>query len=119
MIRRALALIFILALTACSRHSVEGVYQTTGSVDKFRISLELRAGGAAALATRSNLGNPTLDQSVQSVMAISNGHWVAEKGVVLVQGVRGDGKNVTERFAIQENGDLVWALNGARFVRQP
>jgi hypothetical protein len=114
---RIAALLFIAFLAACSRPSLAGIYQTRGSVDKFRITLELRPDGKAVFATHSNLGNAQIDQTTQTLLTIPNGRWNAEQGQVILQGARGDGKTVTERFALQENGDLIWTQNGARFVR--
>ena len=109
-----LLLLFIVA--GCSR-SPAGLYQSVGSEDKFRMTLELLDAGQARFTTRSNLGNPTLDRSVESSMSLSTAKWTREGKTVLVTGAAQDGKSITYRFASQENGDLIWVKNGARLVR--
>jgi hypothetical protein len=105
---------FILA--GCGR-SPAGVYQSFGSEDKFRMTLDLNGGGEAKFATRSNLGNPELDRAVESSMSLTTGRWATQGPNLVVTGTAKDGKSVTYRFITQPNGDLVWEKTGARLVR--
>lgn len=111
-----LVLLATLFLAACSR-PLDGVYQTQGSEDKFRMTLEIRADGAAKFGTRANLGNPELDRAVEGVLTIPEGRWTRDRGEIAISGRRGDGKMVTHRFTLNANGELIWKENGARFVK--
>jgi hypothetical protein len=110
-------LLFALIFAGCSRPSVNGLYQSVGSEDKFRMSLEVADGGRAKVTTRANLGSAELDRAVESTMSIADGRWTKDGGTLLVTGTQADGKPVTYRFAVQENGDVVWEKNGARLVK--
>src|SRR5215211_669273 len=109
--------LFALILAGCSKPSVNGVYQSVGSEDKFRMTLEVADGGRAKFATRSNLGNLDLDRAVESTMSIADGRWTREGQNLLVAGTQPDGKSATYRFLVQGNGDLVWEKNGARLIK--
>jgi hypothetical protein len=110
-------LVVVLLLAGCSR-SPKGSYQSSGSEDKFLLTLDLVDGGHARFATRANLGNPAVDRGIEATMTINAGRWSEEGGKVVVTGAGGDGKPVTYRFAIQKNGDLIWENNGARLVKK-
>jgi hypothetical protein len=118
-IRLVLFIATLLVAAGCGRSpaNVAGSYQTVGSEDKFRMGLALAADGQGKFATRANLGDPKLDRAVEATMTIPSGRWVLEKGDVVLTGTRPDGKTVTHRFFIQENGDLIWKENGARFAK--
>lgn len=111
-----LALLFALILAGCSR-SPTGLYQSVGSEDKFRMTLELSNGGAAKFTTRSNVGNPEVDRAVESSMSLTSAQWSQEGANLNVTGTAQDGKTITYRFLGQENGDLIWQKNGARLVK--
>ena len=81
------------------------------------MTLELADGGNAKFTTRSNLGNPALDQSVEASMSIPAARWTQDGPVISVVGTSKEGKPLTYRFASQKNGDLVWEKNGARLVK--
>src|SRR5687768_12586366 len=100
-------LLLTVIVAGCSRPSVAGLYQSVGSEDKFRMSLEVADGGRAKFTTRANLGSAELNRAVESSMSVADGQWKKEAATLLVAGMQGDGKSVTYRFAIQENGDLV------------
>jgi hypothetical protein len=119
MMKRLFLLLFTVALVACSRPALTGRYQSQGSEDKFKMVLELADAGAAKFVTKANLGDPKLDRAVEATMGIPSGRWTKEGGEIAVTGPRGDGKPMTHRFFIQENGDLIWKENGARFVKAP
>lgn len=115
---KPLALVLLaLFLTACSRPGRVGTYQTVGSEDKFRMTLEVREGGKAVFSTRSNLGNAEMDKTVNATMAIADGRWTEDKGALMVTGKLGGGKEVVYRFLVAPTGELFWETNGARFVR--
>ena len=116
MLKSLLVLLVALTLVGCGR-SPAGVYQSVGSEDKFRLTLELADGGQAKFAARSNLGNPVLDQSVEATMSIPSARWTQDGPLVSVVGAAKDGKTLTYRFATQKNGDLIWDKNGARLVK--
>ena len=109
-------LLLTLLLIACSR-SPDGLYQSVGSEDKFRMTLDLSGSGQAKFATHSNLGNAELDRAVQGSMSLSAGTWKKEGANIVVVGNGADGKAITYRFVQQKNGDLIWDKNGARLVR--
>ena len=116
MMKHILILLFALVLVGCSR-SPEGLYQSVGSEDKFRMTLDLGNGGIAKFTTRSNLGNPEMDRAVESSMSLTAGKWVKDGASLVVTGQIANGKAVTYRFVSQKNGDLVWEKNGARLVK--
>jgi hypothetical protein len=116
MMKPLLVLFFALILIGCGR-SPGGLYQSVGSEDKFRMSLDLGGNGEARFVTRSNLGNPELDRAVESSMSLAAGRWSKEGANLIVKGELKDGKSVTYRFVSQENGDLIWEKNGARLVK--
>jgi hypothetical protein len=116
MFKSIIVLLFALTLAGCGR-SPSGVYQSVGSEDKFRMTLELADGGQGKFTTRSNLGNPALDQSVEASMSIPTARWTQEGPVISVVGASKEGKSLTYRFASQKNGDLIWDKNGARLVK--
>ena len=116
MMKQILILLFAFILVGCSR-SPEGVYQSVGSEDKFRMTLDVGNGGLAKFTTRSNVGYPEVDRAVESSMSLSTGKWVKEGANLVVTGQAVDGKAVTYRFLSQKNGDLVWDKNGARLVK--
>ena len=116
MIKHAIILLLAIILVGCSR-SPEGLYQSVGSEDKFRMTLDLGHGGQAKFTTRSNLGNPQMDRTVESSMSLTSGKWVKEGANLVVTGQSAEGKPVTYRFLGQENGDLVWEKTGARLVK--
>jgi hypothetical protein len=116
MIKHTLILLLAIILVGCSR-SPEGLYQSVGSEDKFRMTMDLGSGGVAKFTTRSNLGNPELDRAVEASMSLTSGKWAKEGTNLLVTGQSPEGKPVTYRFLSQPNGDLVWEKNGARLVR--
>ena len=111
-----LFLLLALVFAGCGR-SPTGLYQSVGSEDKFRMTLELGSGGQAKFTTRSNLGNPELDRAVESSMSLDSARWTNEGANFFVTGAAKDGKQVTYKFLGQENGDLVWEKNGARLVK--
>lgn len=111
-----LALLLAFTLAACSR-SPGGVYQSVGSEDKFRMTLELGDNGQARFITKSNLGNPALDQSVEAEMSIPTARWAQDGQMVAVVGASKGGKSLTYRFVVQKNGELIWDKNGARLVK--
>ena len=104
---------------ACSRSGVVGTYQTVGGEDKFNMTLEVREDGRATFFTRSNRGDGKMDIVLQTTMSIAEGRWTKDGPVISVTGIQGDGKPGTYRFVRQENGDLLWEKNGARFVKKP
>lgn len=110
-------LLFTAFLAGCGRPSVTGTYQSVGSEDKFRMTLDVREEGKATFATQSNLGNSDLDRAVKSSMAIPEGRWKIENGVMIVTGTLGDGNPAVYRFLMAPNGDLFWEKNGARLAR--
>src|SRR4051812_29723538 len=113
-------LLFVLctfALFACSRSSPAGAYETHGSDDKFKMGLELRDNGTGQFVTRSNVGDPRVDRAAEALMTITDGRWSRDGQQLVLTGKRGDGKVATFKFAIQENGDLIWTENGARFAK--
>ena len=116
MIKHTLLLLFTLLLFGCGR-SPNGLYQTVGSEDKFRMTLQISSGGQAKFITRSNVGNPEVDRAAESTMSIDSGRWTADGPNVVVTGAARDGKALTYHFVTQENGDLIWQKNGARFVK--
>lgn len=111
-----LTLLLAFTLAACGR-SPGGVYQSVGSEDKFRMTLELGDNGLARFTTKSNLGNPTLDQSVEAEMSVPSAKWAQDGQMIAVVGTSKGGKSVTYRFIQQKNGELLWDKNGARLVR--
>jgi hypothetical protein len=115
-VKRLFLLLLTLALVACGRSPV-GQYSSFGSEDKFRMVLELGNGGIAKFTTRSNLGNPQLDRSVEDSMSLTDARWMKDGEVVVVSGKAKDGKPLSYRFAVQQNGDLVWEKTGARLVK--
>jgi hypothetical protein len=110
-------LLFAFLFAGCGRPSLNGLYQSTGSEDKFRMTLDVASAGKAKFTTRANLGNPEADRKIESTMSIADGHWTRDGAILLVAGTQGDGKTVTYRFVVQENGDLIWDKNGARLVK--
>ena len=116
MMKPLLVVYFALILTGCGG-SPSGVYQSFGSEDKFKMTLDLGGNGEAKFTTRSNLGNPELDRAVESSMSLAAARWSKEGQNLIVKGEGKDGKAVTYRFLSQENGDLVWEKTGARFVK--
>jgi hypothetical protein len=110
-------LVFALLFAGCGRPSINGLYQSTGSEDKFRMTLEVASAGKAKFTTRANLGSPEVDRKIESTMSIADGRWKREGATLLVAGTQGDGKTVTYRFVVMENGDLIWDKNGARLVK--
>lgn len=116
MLKFILTLLLAFTLAACGR-SPGGVYQSVGSEDKFRMTLELGDNGQARFTTKSNLGNPTLDQSVEAEMSIPAAKWAQDGQMVAVVGASKGGKNLTYRFQQQKNGDLIWDKNGARLAK--
>jgi hypothetical protein len=116
MMKQIILLAFAFILAGCSR-SPNGVYQSVGSEDKFRITLDVGGGGLAKFTTRSNLGNPELDRAVESTMSIPSARWTKEGANLIVSGTTVEGKAASLRFLGQENGDLVWEKNGARLAR--
>ena len=117
MMLRVAVLLFSLLFAACSRPSLAGRYETRGSEKQFKMTLELLTDGQGKFATAANLGNPQLDRSVEASMSIPQGRWTKERGEIVLGGNRGDGKPIAHRFAVQENGDLIWTEKGARFYR--
>jgi hypothetical protein len=116
MMKQTLILLFALTLAGCSR-SPQGLYQSVGDEDKFRMTLEVGSGGEAKFVTRSNLGNPELDRAVESSMSLDQARWSQDGANLLVVGAAKDGKSVTYRFLGEKNGDLIWEKTGARLVR--
>ena len=121
--KRLTLLLFTGALVACSRPNLAGLYVTQGNTQadaaKFQMALELQADGRAQFVTRSNLGNPAMDQKVTKVMSIPSGQWTLQQDELVITGPRADdGKIATHHFAIDKNGDLIWKDNGARFHKQ-
>jgi hypothetical protein len=116
MIKHATILLLAIILVGCSR-SPEGLYQSVGSEDKFRMTLDIGHGGQAKFTTHSNLGNPQMDRTVESTMSLTSGKWVSDGANLVVTGQLAEAKPVTYRFLAQKNGDLVWDKNGARFVK--
>src|SRR5687768_4543642 len=116
MTKPILFLLFAVLLASCGR-SPTGLYQSVGSEDKFRMTLELSGGGQAKFTTRSKLGNAELDRAVESSMSLDNAQWKSEGANLLVTGAAKDGKTVTYKFLAQQNGDLAWEKNGARLVK--
>jgi hypothetical protein len=114
---RIVFVLFALLFAGCGRPTISGLYQSVGSEDKFRMSLEVVNGGTAKFTTRANLGNAELDRALESTMSIRDGRWTKDGVTLLVAGTQGDGKTATYRFVIQENGDLIWDKNGARLVK--
>ena len=114
-----LLLLFSLALAVagCSRPSLPGVYETQGDTAKFRMTLTLFEDGTAKLVTNAKLGSEALDRNVAVTMSIPDGKWESRDRTLAVHGPSGDGKPTAIAFAIQPNGDLIWAQNGARFAR--
>jgi hypothetical protein len=111
-----LLLCLALLLAGCGR-SPGGLYQSVGSEDKFRMTLDLGRNGEAKFTTRSNLGNPELDRSVEAAMSLSNAKWSQHGDHVVVTGLGKDGKSSNYRFIAQQNGDLIWEKTGARLVK--
>ena len=116
MILRFAPLLLALLLAGCSR-SPDGVYQSVGSEEKFRMTLELAYGGKAKFTTKANLGDAKLDRSVEASMSLPTAVWKQDAAAIVVTGNGPDGKPMVYRFARQKNGDLVWDRNGARLVR--
>jgi hypothetical protein len=116
MMKPFLVLCLALFLVGCGR-SAGGIYQSVGSEDKFRMTLDLNRNGEAKFNTRSNLGNPELDRSVETSMSLTNARWSQEGANLVVSGAAKDGKSVTYRFIAQQNGDLIWEKTGARLVK--
>jgi len=116
MMKPIIFLLFAVLLAGCGR-SPTGLYQSVGSEDKFRMTLELNGGGQAKFTTRSKLGNAELDRAVESSMSLDNAKWKSEGSSLLVTGAAKDGKPITYKFLTQQNGDLVWEKNGARLVK--
>lgn len=116
-LRVLLVFAFALISNGCSRKNFPGVYETQGDTSKFKMTLVLEPNGTAKFTTHSQLGNPQLDQSVSTLMAMPSGKWESRENTVAVVGTRGDGKQAAFAFVRQPNGDLVWTENGARFRR--
>ena len=116
MMKQIIILLFAFALAGCSR-SPAGLYQSVGSEDKFRMTLDLAKGGTARFTTRSNLGNSELDRAVESSMSLDTAKWAAQGPNLVVTGTAKDGKSVVYKFLTQPNGDLIWEKNGARLVK--
>jgi hypothetical protein len=109
-------LLFTLILAGCSR-SPHGIYQSFGDQDKFLMTLDVLEGGQARFTTRSNVGNPEVDRTVEATMSFDNARWTKDGAILLVNGTTKGGKPATYRFQIQENGDLIWDKNGARLIK--
>lgn len=116
MMKPLLVLCLALMLVGCGR-SPGGLYQSVGSEDKFRMTLDLSRNGTAKFTTRSNLGNPELDRSVEAAMSLTSAKWSQDGANLIVTGVAKDGKSSSYRFVTQQNGDLIWDKNGARLVK--
>ena len=116
MMKHFLVLCLALILVGCGR-SAGGLYQSTGSEDKFRMTLDLGRNGEAKFTTRSNLGNPELDRSVEAAMSLTNAKWSQDGANLIVTGMAKDGKSSSYRFITQQNGDLIWEKTGARLVK--
>src|SRR5262245_38385642 len=113
---------FLFALLAllfagCSKPSIAGLYQSVGSEDKFRMTLEVADGSRAKFVTRANLGKAEMDRAIEASMSINDARWSKEGAVLVVAGPQAEGKTAIYRFLIQANGDLVWDMNGARLVK--
>ena len=113
---RLTPLLLVLLLAGCSR-SPDGIYQSVGSENQFRMTLELAGGGKAKFTTRSNLGDARVDRSIEASMSLPTASWKKEAAAIVVTGTGADGKAVTYRFAQGNNGELIWDRNGARLVR--
>ena len=108
--------LLVLLLVGCGR-SPSGLYQSVGSEDKFRITLDLASGGKAQFTTRSNLGDPRLDRAVETSMSLPSGVWKVDGPAIVVSGADAKGTPVVYRFVQQQNGELIWEKNGARLVK--
>jgi hypothetical protein len=116
MMKQILILLFAFILAGCSR-SPHGVYQSFGDQAKFLMTLDVLEGGQARFTTRSNVGNPQVDRTVEATMSVDNARWTKDGAILLVTGTARDGKAATYRFQIQKNGDLIWDKNGARLLK--
>jgi hypothetical protein len=113
---RFIPLALALLLAGCGR-SPDGLYQSIGSEDKFRMTLDLAAGGKAKFTTHANLGNGELDRAVEGSMSVPTGSWKQEGTAIIVTGTGAKGMPVSYRFVQQKNGELIWDRNGARLVK--
>ena len=117
MIARLAFLLCTLLLVGCGRPSPVGHYETQGSEKQFKMTLDLRDDGRGVLSVTANLGRPELNQSVVTKMALPSATWSQENTEIVLSGTSTDQKKQIHRFTLQENRDLIWKENGARFYR--